>query len=148
MNVLHKGLLLQDWVFRLGISRTFCTAFLSFYCNLKNSLGMPPLVVLRIIIMRKRFMGKYIFRITEHNKKTRKFLSKSIIQSNISSVVEFQRLWVLKSKIFAQESTCSKKSYDDLRFVKKCRNRTFRVNFLCQKSTKFFQKKIHLKISI
>ena len=27
---------------------------------------------------------------------------------NTSSVVEFQRWWVLKSKIFAQESTCSK----------------------------------------
>ena len=27
---------------------------------------------------------------------------------NISSVVEFQRWWVLKSKLFAQESTCSK----------------------------------------
>ena len=27
---------------------------------------------------------------------------------DISSVVEFQRWWVLKSKLFAQESTCSK----------------------------------------
>ena len=27
---------------------------------------------------------------------------------NVSSVVEFQRWWVLKSKLFAQESTCSK----------------------------------------
>ena len=27
---------------------------------------------------------------------------------NISSVVDFQRWWVLKSKLFAQESTCSK----------------------------------------
>ena len=27
---------------------------------------------------------------------------------NISSVVEFQRWWVLKSKLFVQESTCSK----------------------------------------
>ena len=26
--------------------------------------------------------------------------------NNISSVVEFQRLWVLKSKLFGQESTC------------------------------------------
>ena len=30
------------------------------------------------------------------------------IYSNISSVVEFQRWWVLKSKLFAQKSTCSK----------------------------------------
>ena len=27
---------------------------------------------------------------------------------NVSSVVEFQRWWALKSKHFAQESTCSK----------------------------------------
>ena len=40
------------------------------------------------------------------------------------------------------------KSCDDLRFVKKCRNCTFRVNFLCQKSTEFFQKKFFLRISI
>ena len=30
------------------------------------------------------------------------------IEVNISLVVEFQRWWALKSKIFAQESTCSK----------------------------------------
>ena len=38
---------------------------------------------------------------------------------NVSSVVEFQRWWVLKGKI----------------------NCTFKVNFRCQKSTDFFQKK-------
>ena len=47
-------------------------------------------------------------------------------------------MWVLKCKIFAQESTCSKdffkQSYDELWFVKKCQNRTSKVNFLCQKS--------------
>ena len=72
------------------------------------------------------------------------------LYTNISSVVEFQRWWVLNSKVFAQKSTSSKeifskKSYDDLRFVKKCRNRTFRVNFLRQKSTEFFQKKNSFK---
>ena len=30
------------------------------------------------------------------------------VHSNVSSVVEFQGWWVLKSKLFAQESTCSK----------------------------------------
>ena len=30
----------------------------------------------------------------------------SKVHSNISSVVEFQRGWVLKSNLFAQESTC------------------------------------------
>jgi hypothetical protein len=46
---------------------------------------------------------------------------------NISSVVEFQRWWVIKSKLFGQESTYSKvkfskKSVDELRFVKRCQN--------------------------
>ena len=64
---------------------------------------------------------------------------------NISSVVEFQRWWVLKSNIFGQELTYSKenfskKSVDELRFVKKCQNHTFKVNFRCQKSIEFFQK--------
>ena len=35
-----------------------------------------------------------------------------------------------------------KKPCNELWFIKKCRNRTFKVNFLCQKSTEFFQKKI------
>ena len=30
------------------------------------------------------------------------------MSGNVSSVVEFQRWWVLKIKLFAQESTCSK----------------------------------------
>jgi hypothetical protein len=52
--------------------------------------------------------------------------------------------WVLKCKIFAQESTCLKKillkqSYDELWFVKMCQNYTFKVNFLCQKSIEFFK---------
>ena len=67
---------------------------------------------------------------------------------NISSVVEFQRWWVLKSKLFVQESTCSKEivvfcEYEEHQIVKKCRNRTFKINFLCQKSMEFF-----LRISI
>ena len=35
-----------------------------------------------------------------------------------------------------------KQSCNELCFIKKCRNYTFKVNFLCQKSTEFFQKKI------
>ena len=62
---------------------------------------------------------------------------------NISSVVEIQRWWVLKSKVFGQESTSSKEivvfyEYNELRFVKKCQNCTFKVDFLCQKSTESF----------
>ena len=51
------------------------------------------------------------------------------------------RLWNFK-----EESTCSKdffkQSYNELWFVKKCQNRTFKVNFGCQKLIEFFQKKI------
>ena len=36
----------------------------------------------------------------------------------------------------------------ELWFVKKCRNCTFKVNFLCHKSTEFFQKKIFKNINI
>ena len=34
-----------------------------------------------------------------------------VIHNNVSSVVEFQRWWVIKCKIFAQESTCSKEFF-------------------------------------
>ena len=58
-----------------------------------------------------------------------------------------------KMQDFAQESTCSKEiilkqSYNDLWFFKKCQNCTFKVYFPSQKSTGFFQKKKHLRISI
>ena len=77
----------------------------------------------------------------------------SFMNNNISSAVEFLKLWVLKSKIFGQESTYSKKNVlkklvDELQFFKKCQNRTFKVNFGCQKLIEFFQKKIYLRISI
>ena len=55
------------------------------------------------------------------------------VSINISSVVEFLRRWVLKSKMFGQESTYSKdfffKSVDELKFIKKCQNCTFKLNF-------------------
>ena len=75
------------------------------------------------------------------------------MHNNISSVVEFQRWWVLKSKIFSQESTYSreiffKKSVDEFWFIKKCQNCTFKVNFQCQKSTEFSQKKLRLRPNI
>ena len=41
-----------------------------------------------------------------------------------------------------------KQSYNELWFVKKCQNCTFKVNFPCQKLTEFFQKKNYLRISI
>ena len=50
-------------------------------------------------------------------------LVKGALAVNISLVVEFQRWWVLKSKVFGQESTYSKEivvfyEYKELRFVK------------------------------
>ena len=66
--------------------------------------------------------------------------------------MEFQRWWVLKSKILGQESTYSKdfffRSVDELWFIKKCENCTFKVNFQCQKSTDFFQKKLRFRPNI
>ena len=64
--------------------------------------------------------------------------------------MEFQRWWVLKSKIFAQESTRSKEkefknSADELWFIKKYQNRTLKVDFLCLKLSESFQIKFSLK---
>ena len=51
-----------------------------------------------------------------------------------------------KMQDFAQESTCSKEiffkqSCDELLFVKKCRNRNFKVNFYVKNRKNFFKKK-------
>ena len=44
------------------------------------------------------------------------------------------------------QHTERKKSIDEHRFVKKCRNRTIKVNFLCQKLMQFFRKEDSLII--
>ena len=44
----------------------------------------------------------FFFKINDAEGKT------CLVSINISSVVEFQRWWVLESKLFAQKSTCSK----------------------------------------
>ena len=72
---------------------------------------------------------------------------------NVSSVV-----WILKMvgpkmqdfcpKINMLKGFFLKQSYYELLFVKKSWNCTFKVNFLCQKSTESFQKRNHLRISI
>ena len=71
-----------------------------------------------------------------------------LLPTNISSVVESKRWWVLKYNIFAQESTCTKEivlkqSCNDLWCVKKCQNCTFKV-----KNKLNFSKKNHSIISI
>ena len=63
---------------------------------------------------------------------------------NICSVVEFQRWWVLKARFLHKNQHAQRNFFlnnPTMMFVKKCQNRTFKVNFLCQKSTEFFQKK-------
>jgi len=54
---------------------------------------------------------------------------------------------------FAQESTCSKEiffkqSCDELLFVKKCRNRNFKVNFYVKNRRNFFKKKSFMNINL
>ena len=70
-------------------------------------------------------------------------------QFDISSVVEFERWWVLKSKVQINIlKGFFKKSFDELWFVKKCQNRTFKVNFWCQNQPNFFKTKFHPGILI
>ena len=67
------------------------------------------------------------------------------IYINVSSVVEFKTWWVLKSKIFGQESTYPKDfilnpSMNYLQFIKKWQKCTFKVNFWFKNRLKFFKK--------
>ena len=66
-------------------------------------------------------------------------------RNNVSSVVEFWRWWVLKCKIFAQESKCSKDFLKKiLQWIMVCQKVSklyFQVNFLWKKLTEFFRKK-------
>ena len=75
------------------------------------------------------------------------------IWTNVSSVVEFQRWWVLKCKIFAQELTCSKETivfweYGEHQFVKSAEIVLSKSIFYVKNQRNFFKKKIHLRISI
>ena len=59
------------------------------------------------------------------------------------SIVEFQKCWVLKSKIFSQKTIYLKESkvfceYNSLQFIKKCQILTFKVIFLRQETSNFF----------
>ena len=55
-----------------------------------------------------------------------------------------------KAKFLAknQNEIVFQKSFDELMFIKKCQNCTFKVNFQCQKSIEFFQKKVRLRPNI
>ena len=58
---------------------------------------------------------------------------------NISSVVQFQRLWELKSKLFGQESTCHQG---------KMFEKFLRVMTVCQKLGVILESKVVQKLSL
>ena len=63
----------------------------------------------------------------------------SKLYTNISSVVEFQRWWVLKSKLFGQESTCHQG---------KIFKKILRVMTVCQKLGVILESKVVQKLSL
>ena len=85
--------------------------------------------VIRMQSIISRFDNEQIDRTSIHDKMSLKWFkfeqlgdnksySLDCSDNNISSVVEFQRWWVLKSKIFSQESTKIKNSYQECQFIK------------------------------
>ena len=66
-------------------------------------------------------------------------LSFSIVIRNISSVGEFQRWWVLKSKLFGQELTCHQG---------KIFKKFLRVMTVCQKLGVILESKVVQKLSL
>ena len=75
------------------------------------------------------------------------------INLNISSVVEFQRWWVLKSQLFDQESTCHQgKIFKQFLQVMTVRQKVpisyFQSQFWMSKMNRFKRKKNYLRIPI
>ena len=71
------------------------------------------------------------------------------IYINISSVVEFQRWWVLKSKLFGQESTCHqgkifKKFLRVMTVCQKVPKSYFQSQFWMSKNNQIFSKKFFI----
>ena len=62
-----------------------------------------------------------------------------VLVIDISSVVEFQRWWVLKSKLFGQESTCHQG---------KIFEKFLRVMTVCQKLGVILESKVVQKLSL
>ena len=83
-----------------------------------------------------------------------KCFSLHVLHINISSVVEFQRWWVLKSKFFGQESTCHqgkiiKKFLQVMTVCQKVPKLYFQSQFWTSKIDRIYSKKIiYLRISI
>ena len=86
--------------------------------------------------------------------KVHSIISRHSVIINISSVMEFQRWWVLKSKLFGQESTWHqgkifKKILRVMTVCQKVPKSYFQSQFWMSKINRFFSKKnIHLRISI
>ena len=74
-----------------------------------------------------------------HGGKQSTFIQTAQVFINISSVVEFQRWWVLKRKLFGQESTC-----DQGKTFKKFP----RVMTVCQKLGVILESKVVQKLSL
>ena len=90
-----------------------------------------------------RFIYQYLSQMFDEISRTKlkKRTRCTYAQHSISSVVEFQRWRVLKSKVFhlsSSEETVLFCKYNELQFVKKCQNHTFKVYLLCQKSMDVF----------
>ena len=67
------------------------------------------------------------------------FVTKCVTQSNISSIVEFQIWWILKSKLFGQESTC---------YQEKIFKKFLRVMTVCQTFGVILESKVVQKLSL
>ena len=61
------------------------------------------------------------------------------VHSSVSLVLEFQRWWVLKSKVFGQESTCHQE---------KIFKKFLRVMTVCQKLGVILESKVVQKLSL
>ena len=75
--------------------------------------------------------------------------SQKALTFNISSVVEFQRWWVLKSKLFGQESTCHQgKTFKKFLRVMTVRQKVpqwyFQSQFWMSNNDQIFSKKIFI----
>ena len=76
-----------------------------------------------------------VFSFTENNL----LIKVKVLYTSVSSVVEFQRWWGLKSKVFGQESTCHQG---------KIFKKFLRVMTVCQKLGVILESKVVQKLSL
>ena len=99
---------------------------MGFFIQSKSLLILMKLIVLNLIMLRDKYVksGLNIY---------------YDICINICSVVEFQRWWVLKSKLFGQGSTCHQG---------KIFKKFLRVMTVCQKMGVILESKVVQKLSL